>query len=287
MYFLYRLGIFLIRIFPYSVTTGLAYFFGFCIYLFSPGKRYTVCKNLQVILGQDKTSEIRKATRMFFINFLLNIRDYFMFLYCELDEVSQIVDLGGIKDKLNELCSSNSGVIIPTAHLGNWELAGFVIGYLGFRAHGIGLSQSDIRIEKVFKKLREKGNVIVHPFKGGASGVYRALKNNEIATIVSDRDINHDGVKVKFMGKCVTFPRGIGILAYRSRARSAIGYLVKENSKYRAYLSDEIIVDRSTNEEKFVQEYVKKFAEKLESLVRKYPEQWFNFFDYFEEYKCL
>jgi KDO2-lipid IV(A) lauroyltransferase len=286
MYFLYKLGVFLIRVFPYNITTGLAYFFGFCVYLLSPRKRNYVYKNFQIVLGQKNILEIRKATRMSFINFLLNMRDYLMFLYCELDKISQIVDLKGIKDKLEEFCSSNNGLIIPTAHLGNWELAGFVVGYLGFRAHGIGLSQPDSRIEGIFKKLREKGNVIVHPFKGGAAGVYKALKNNEIATIVSDRDINHDGIKVEFMGKCITFPRGIGVLAYKSGARSAIGYLVRENNKYIARLSEEIIVDRNLNEEGFVQEYVKKFAEKLESLVKKYPDQWFNFFDYFEEYKC-
>jgi len=287
MFFLYRLGIFLIKILPRPLTTALAYFFGFCVYLFSPGKRRVVYKNIEIVLGKEDVSRIKKATRMSFINFLLNIRDYFMFLYRDLSEISHIAEFSGIKERLDELCSSNNGVIIPTAHLGNWELAGFVIGYLGFRAHGIGLSQPDAKVEKIFQQLRGKGNLVVHPFKGGVVGVYKALRSNEIATIVSDRDINHDGARVRFMGKCITFPKGIGVLAHKSGARSAIGCLVKENGGYHAHLSDEIIVDRNKNEEEFVQEYVKRFAETLECLVRKYPDQWFNFFDYFEEYKCL
>jgi KDO2-lipid IV(A) lauroyltransferase len=285
MYFLYRLGIFLIRVLPSSFTTALAYFFGFCVYFLSPKKRTVVYKNIEAALGKEDVLSIKKSVKMSFINFLLNLRDYFMFLYYDLDKIAQIADFEGIKEKLDDLCSSKKGVIIPTAHLGNWELAGFVVGYLGFRAHGIGLSQPDPKVEEIFQQLRDKGNVVVHPFKGGAAGVYKALKNNEIATIVSDRDINHDGVKVQFLGKCVTFPRGIGVLAYKSKARSVVGYLVRENGKYHAYVSDEIIIDKE-NEEDFVQAYVEKFAEILANLVKKYPDQWFNFFDYFEEYKC-
>lgn len=286
MYFQYRIGIFLIKILPYAFTTWLAYFFGFCFYLLSVRKRRVVYKNILCVLGNEDPSKVRKATKMSFINFILNLRDYLMFLYYDLDRISQMTEFANIRERLEEILSSNKGFIIATAHVGNWELAGFAVGFLGFNAHGIGLAQLDVRVEKIFQKLREKGKVIVHPFVGGASGVYKALRHNEIATIVSDRDINHDGVRVTFMKKCVTFPRGIALLAYKSSARSAFGCLIRKNGKYFPYLSDEIIVDRNNGEEQFIQEYTEKFAEKLELVVKEYPEQWFNFFDYFEEYKC-
>jgi lauroyl/myristoyl acyltransferase len=113
------------------------------------------------------------------------------------------------------------------------------------------------------------------------------LKKGEIATIVSDRDLNKDGVPVTFFGKCVTFPKGSAVLAYRTEAKSVFGCAMRiSDGKYRAYLEPEIKVDRNKGEKEFVKEYVQKFASILENYIKRYPDQWFHFFDYFREFEC-
>jgi len=102
-------------------------------------------------------------------------------------------------------------------------------------------------MENLYKKMREKGNVLVHPFPGGVIGVYKALKNNEVASIVSDRDINKDGVKTRFFGKCVTFPRGAALLAYRTGARSVFGFWKNMLKSFQIAGIIFLIILRSTN----------------------------------------
>jgi len=178
------------------------------------------------------------------------------------------------------------GLVVPTAHLGNWELAGVLGGLAGFRLHGIGLPQVNEEVERFYKEFRDKYNVVVHPFQGGFIGAFRGVKEGEIATIVSDRDINKDGVCVKFFGRNVTFPRGAATLAYRTKVNSVFATLIREGSGYRLYISDVIDADFNLSEEEFSKVYVQKFANVLESFIKRFPTQWHHFFDYFKEYSC-
>lgn len=287
VYFQYKIYKFIATHFSESFCYSIAKFIGTIDFFLSSKKRKKVLKNLSYILGGADKKKIKRVALNLYRNFAMNIADYFFLSYkWSKEEIGKRIILNGADKKLKELASSKKGIIIPTAHFGNWEVAGFILGYMGYRSHGIGLSQPDKRIEEEYKKMREKANVVVHPVKGGATSVYRALKKNEIASIVSDRDVNKNGIEVNFFGRCVTFPGGTALLAYKSGARSIFGFALREEKKYKAYLGPEIIVDRSKGEKAFIKEYVQAFATILESYVRKFPDHWYNFFDYFEEYKC-
>jgi len=156
----------------------------------------------------------------------------------------------------------------------------------GFVAHGIGLPQKEEDVEKFYEELRKRFNVIVHPFQGGFIGAYKGVKNGDIATIVSDRDLNKDGVCVEFFEKNVTFPKGASVLAYRTKVNSVFATLIREHDGYKVYFSEKFDIDFNLEESEFSKQYVSKFASVLEKFVRMYPTQWFHFFDYFEEYKC-
>jgi lauroyl/myristoyl acyltransferase len=286
LYALYILAIRIVRNTSRSFVNGLAKFIVSFDFIFGTTKRRTVIKNISQITGLDDRRKIKALAYSLYVNFALNIVDYFRFLDRNEEAFKKTVDFADLKERLQELASSNNGTIIITAHLGNWEVAGFLVGYLGFKPHGIGLAQKDAKVDELYKKLRTSWNVTVHPFNGGAIGVFKALKQNEIASIVSDRDINHDGSKMCFFGQCVTFPKGAATLAYRTGARSVFGYTIRENGHYKAIISPEIIIKRSVSEQDFVRMYVEKFTQLLEDAISKYPDQWFQFFDYFKEYKC-
>jgi len=287
LYYLYKIGIFIALHFPHWFSYGIARTIGAGVFIFNKRGRRAVYKNLSVILGTSDKGIIRRAAFRTFINASMHIASDIMLFGWNEKNWLDYVDLNNVDQKMRYYTSFGKGVVVPTAHLGDWEVAGFIVGFMGYKAHGIGLPQPDKRVEELYRKVREKGNVYVHPFPVGIAGVFRAIKNNEIATIVSDRDLMKDGVKVKFFGRCVTFPKGAAVLAYRSGAKSVFGCAIRmKNGKFKAYLEPEINIDRDKGEEEFIKEYVQTFASILESFIRKYPDQWFHFFDYFEEFKC-
>ncbi len=287
LYFLYRLGIGFVHCAPKRLVDFTARAIVYLFFLFGRKKREMVCKNIETITGISDRKIIRKIALKNYVNFGLNIADYMRFFNRNEWLFNRFVDYSGVKERLQALSSQGNGVVVIAAHIGNWELAGFMAGFLGFKPHGIGLPQSDTKVEKLYKRIRGSWNIEVHPFNGGLISVYKALKRNEFATIVSDRDINHDGVKIDFFGKCITFPKGAATLAYRTGAKSVFGYLVRINGKYKTILSPEIGIDRTLNEDESITKYIQTVATMLESAIKEFPEQWFQFFDYFKEFQCL
>lgn len=281
--FLYKLGKKYVSLVPISFVYSTARVLGFFSFLFDR-KRNFVLRNLQIITGQTGFKLFLLGIELY-KNFALNIADYFIVVAKGFGKIKIKTPKEEVLKKLNEF-TNGKGLVIPTAHLGNWEVAGVLVGSLGFKAHGIGLPQQEKEIEKFYEELRKKFNVIVHPFQGGFIGAYKAVKNGEIATIVSDRDINKDGICVEFFGKSVKFPKGSSVLAYRTKVNSVFAALIRENGGYKVYFSDEFNIDFNLDENSFLKEYVSKFAKTLEEFVKKFPTQWFHFFDYFKEYEC-
>lgn len=281
--FFYRLGKKYVQVMPVSVVYFTAKTLGFFSFLFDR-KRIYVLRNLRNITNKSAVRLCLLAID-FYKQFALNIADYFIVVVKGFDKIKILTPKEEILKKLNEL-KEGQGLVVPTAHLGNWEVAGVLVGSLGFKAHGIGLPQKEEEVEKFYEELRKRFNVIVHPLKSGFIGAYKGVKNGDIATIVSDRDINKDGVCVKFFERNVTFPKGASILAYRTRVNSVFATLIRENDGYKVYFSEKIEIDFNLEEKDFSKQYVSKFASILERFVKMYPTQWFHFFDYFEEYKC-
>lgn len=285
LYYFYRICIFLVKILPRSFVQSFAGFIGFLYYVFDKRKKLII-KNIRDILGEKPLLILVSLSIKLYINFAKNFADYFELFVRDFAFFKPFIDFGNLKDKLNEVLAEGKGIIFVSLHVGNWELAGHLLGSLGYRTHGIGLTQKDQRVENLYKQVREKGNVIVHTLSSGAFGVYKALKANEIAAIVSDRDINHDGIPVKFLDKCVKFPAGAAFLSYKTGTKTFVACLVREKKNYKIIMSDEIKVDRSLKETDYIYNFVQKVACFTEETIKKYPDQWFHFFDYTKEYSC-
>jgi KDO2-lipid IV(A) lauroyltransferase len=280
---LYNAGEGFVSVVPVWFVHFSAIVLGFFCFLFDWKKKH-VFRNVKVTTNKTGI-KLFFAVVSLYENFALNISDYFIIVTKGIDKIKFLTSVDEVKKELLEL-KEGKGLVVPTAHLGNWELAGILGGLAGFRLHGIGLPQVNEEVERFYKEFRDKYNVVVHPFQGGFIGAFRGVRAGDIATIVSDRDINKDGICVKFFGRNVTFPRGAATLAYRTKVNSAFATLVREGSGYRLYLSDIIDVDFNLTEEEFTKVYVQKFANVLESFIKRFPTQWHHFFDYFKEYSC-
>jgi predicted LPLAT superfamily acyltransferase len=52
--------------------------------------------------------------------------------------------------------------------------------------------------------------------------------------------------------------------------------------KYHAYVK-EIVYDRQASKREQMAQLAQRFAEQLESIVRLYPTQWFNYYDFWKQ----
>jgi predicted LPLAT superfamily acyltransferase len=129
-----------------------------------------------------------------------------------------------------------------------------------------------------------KYNVI--PIKTDLSHVYaigEALQNQEIICMHADRFVGGGRTAlVPFLGEDAQFPIGPFQLIKTFRAPYTFVYGVKTGwTKYNFFARP---FRQATSESK-IKDMVKDYATDLEGMVKQYPEQWFNYYDFWKKTK--
>lgn len=187
-------------------------------------------------------------------------------------------------ENLHELVKEKKGGILISAHMGNFEIAEYFLSDLDYDLK-INLIISDLEhraIKEYLKSIAAKSNVKFIILKDDLTHIYDiniALANNELICIVGDRYL--EGVKLmraNFLGKDANFPAGPFLIASRLHAPVVFVYVMKEkNRHYHLYARTAEVKHR--DEKGLLMAYL----ESVEGMVKKYPLQWYNYFDFWNE----
>ena len=97
----------------------------------------------------------------------------------------------------------------------------------------------------------------------------------KVVAIVADQRASKDGVIVKFFGKKVLAHPGPAFFAIKTGAPIVYGMLVRQkNFKYKLFLSEIDTTNLPEDQNEKIIELTQRHTNYLESIIRKYPEQW-------------
>ncbi len=263
----------------------LANFLSDIHYFMSFRDRQAVKNNLRVILGTDHNLSLH--ARSVFRNFGSYLVEFFG-IANDLDEefVRQKVKILN-REYLDEAKSSAKGVIMLTAHIGNWELGGLVMGMLGYPILAISLSHKERRVNELFNKQRQLRGVVAIPIRQAVSRCLTALKENKFVGVLADRDFTSSGEKVPFLGREVMIPKGAALFAYKTGAAILPTFFLREADGSFSLQFEKPIYPVFSNsgqiEQKDMVTLVKQYAAVIENKIRKYPTQWMVFREFWDE----
>jgi KDO2-lipid IV(A) lauroyltransferase len=180
-------------------------------------------------------------------------------------------------EHLHDAVSDGRGLVLVTAHLGNWELGGRLLARrLGRPTHVVVAGEADPRLENFLRGgpspvrfVRRAGPAAMVPLVG-------ALRRGEIVALQGDRALGTDGdTRIDFFGVPAPFPRGPFVLGRAARAPVVPAFCVLgEDRRYTVVMAPPIRVEAGGDREALA-----RWVAVLEDMVRRVPEQWFNFFD--------
>ncbi|MFM7826867.1 MAG: hypothetical protein ACKO82_04565, partial [Acidimicrobiaceae bacterium] len=111
------------------------------------------------------------------------------------------------------------GVILALPHLGGWEWSGRWLIHQGHNLNAVVEKLDSPALFKMFVDLRTSYGVNVIPLDDKAGvAVQEALSRNEIVALLSDRDLQGNGIEVEFFGERTTVPAGPAFFALRTGA---------------------------------------------------------------------
>lgn len=196
-------------------------------------------------------------------------------------------DFGPHYTEFLEMLNGQQGVVMIGAHVGNWE-----IGAPFFDAYGkkMNIVMFDAEYQKI-KELLEKNtsgrNYKVIPVnEDNLTHVFRikeALDKQEYVCFQGDRYV--EGAQVlhaDFLGKKAAFPAGPYLLASRLNVPVVFYFAIREKGmRYTFHFIPAHPVKR-TKDTRPEQELLQQYVSALEPIVKKYPEQWFNYYAFWK-----
>jgi KDO2-lipid IV(A) lauroyltransferase len=186
------------------------------------------------------------------------------------------------KEHLNKAIARGKGVLLMTAHMGNWELCGARMVAEGYAITPIYTPQRNTGgiNDLVFMQRSTEAGMEMIPSEGfGMRGIFRALREGKLLVFLQDLDARNKGVIVPFLGLPASTPVGI-VKMYRRFEAPVVPIQVLRNPdglthtiRIHEILSD--LPDEDGNLFGFNMEKSLKMCNNiLASWVTEHPEQW-------------
>ena len=227
-----------------------------------------------------------KAKRMVF-------KSYYTFGQTILDKISISAgmknkftyEFDGV-EKLIQLLEEKKGGVLISAHIGNFEIAEHFFSEIDVNFQ-INLVTTDLEhssIKNYLETISKKSSIKIIIIKDDLSHIFEinaALARNELVCFTGDRYF--EGVKSlteKLLNEEANFPAGPFLIASRLKVPVVFVYVMKEpNLHYHLYTREVQVAHR--NEKALLTAY----TQSVESMLKKYPLQWFNYFDFWDKLK--
>jgi KDO2-lipid IV(A) lauroyltransferase len=172
--------------------------------------------------------------------------------------------------------AAGKGVILALPHLGGWEWAGAWLADQGYDFLAVVEQIEPPELLEWFAAQRAAlGMEVVALGPDVSTTVLRALRANRAVCLLSDRDIQGDGVEVEFFGERTTLPAGPATLALRTGATLLpVAVYFRPGRDHLGVVRPPIPVEREGRLRDDIARITQALAHELELLIRAAPEQW-------------
>jgi predicted LPLAT superfamily acyltransferase len=188
-------------------------------------------------------------------------------------------EFDGVENLKNLLQEKKGGVLI-SAHIGNFEIAEHFFADIDFDCQ-INLVTTDQEVTVIKEYLEsvavKKSNIKFIYVKDDMSHIFDI---NALICFTGDRYFEGSKyLEADLLGKSAKFPAGPFLIASRLGVPVVYVYVMKEkNLHYHLYAR---VAQNIKNRDS--QGLLNSYVQNLESMIKKYPLQWFNYFDFWDD----
>jgi len=244
--------------------------------------------NLSVILHlPEDAPRVRETAFAMVVSHFHAWVDFLHFATRRPEEAARIVEGVVGYSRIVEGRLGGRGILLLTAHLGNWEVGGLMLARVNQPIHVVLVPDIFPGVERERRRLHERCGVseirVDRSFVPTLS-VLRVLGQNGIVAMQGDRDFDNTGVAVPFFGRTAYFPRGPFRVAMASGATVLPAFIVRlEDGRYRAIVEEPIRIDAGGDRDEALRANIQRYVALLERYVREYPDQWYCFYPFWDD----
>lgn len=199
------------------------------------------------------------------------------------------IELRGYDRIENLLNDSKKGIILLTAHVGNWQVTMTALERLGKTVYLLMSPEENAAVRDSLCIDSERGKIrIISPenFLGGVIEIIKAINQGDIVSIMGDRSYGYNTMEVQLLGQKTNFPYSAFNIAAAVQCPVVVILSAKVSTKKYFVDVSHVIEPQYNSKDKKQDEikgYVQEFVRILEDYAFRHPLQWFIFHDLWEK----
>jgi KDO2-lipid IV(A) lauroyltransferase len=192
-----------------------------------------------------------------------------------LEEVRRRVVVFDGREVLREAFDEGRGVVVVSAHFGNWELAGSALVAFGYPVAAVMQALKNPSLNDFVKETRNRLGMGLIDRAGAWDLLTGSIAARRVVAFVADQDARRSGVFVPFFGRPASTHRAPALLALRTGAPFLVGGVHRTgHAQYHTWVA-RIDPPEGLDTREQVLEMTRAWTAELERRVRLYPEQYF------------
>jgi KDO2-lipid IV(A) lauroyltransferase len=248
-------------------------------YILDTRHQRIVKRNLKFVYPDWPRDRIRELSKDVFQNMATTLLEICQMTCFSREDILRKVHIWG-EDNLLQAIKGPRGVILMSAHLGNWEMAHiFASCYVRNPLVLVARKVRPKALNQWVQRLRTRfGSVVLD--KGGAlPKMARALnRGGPVGMLIDQGALRSEGVEAVFFGKTVTATPVAAILARRYDSPVLPAFCIREEDGGLTLVVEPPLGLKKTKDmQRDVQVNTQMMNDAIERAVRAWPEQWFWF----------
>ena len=167
-------------------------------------------------------------------------------------------------------------VLIVSAHLGNFEVGGYVLGILGFPTYTVARTLDNPYLDQFVNRFRGDTGQHIISKNGGYDQIVEVLSRGGTMTFLADQYAGPKGCWVEFFGRPASAHKAIALLALDNNAWMSASTVRRLERPMRFELNNSRMIDphETGTDVGTIGELTQWYTTRLEELIRRAPDQY-------------
>ena len=250
-------------------------FIGKLMMLLSPKRVKITKENLEFAFPDKDQKWIDLITRKSFDNLGIVLLEVSIIGKLKKNDIFEYISYDNL-DIIKDTMKLNRGLLLLSAHFGNWEYTGISIGLYLEREVLIPVkTQKNHYIDKLINSFRTKwGNKVV-PMDKSAIQFIKQIRSGGIVGMLADQSATENkDIFIPFFGRDVATYEAPAELALKFKIPIIMGLAVRQDDGSYIVKTKKIDIDDLQYNKDGVRELTFRHVKHLETIIKEHPEMW-------------
>jgi KDO2-lipid IV(A) lauroyltransferase len=257
---------------PPALGLALGRRIGDVLWCILPRRRRVALQNIERSLGRELApAEVRRLGRRSFQHLGMNLVEACRYFLRPTEVMLSRVHIEGV-EHVRRAAADGRGILVLTAHYGNWELLAAAHGLTGLPLSFVVRPLDDPILDDLADRFRQRTGAERIVKHRAVREVMQALRRGRMVGILLDQNATRgEGVFVPFFGVPASTSKGLALLALRTGAPVVPIFLRREPDGRHCM---DVRPPLPAPADGDVQTYTAAFNDAIEAAIRRAPEQW-------------